>query len=261
MYINGINLHVQEQGTGRPLVLLHGLTSNTAALQVEIDHFSPSFHTIAIDSRGHGRSDKPPHYTLQDHVDDVVGVLDALHLDTVYLLGASMGSYIAQGVAAQHPQRVTKLVLITPKARGTTSSVARFLAVHADVLHGKSPEQIQAFLLANIFAPTTGPETKATLAAFAHQQAAAGLVLTPEQTVAANRALEGFDFRSVLPAITADTLVISGRHDPLNPVEDGQDVADHIPHATFRVLEHSGHVPTVEEPAQLFAHIDAFLLP
>jgi 3-oxoadipate enol-lactonase len=260
MYINGINLHVQEQGTGRPLVLLHGLTSNSAALQVEIDHFSPSFHTIVMDSRGHGRSDKPPQYTLQDHVDDVVGVLDALHLDTVYLIGASMGSYIAQGMAAQHPHRVTKLVLITPKARGTTSSVARFLAAHAEALNGKSPEEIQVFLLANIFAPTTGPEIKAAMVAFAQQQAAAGLMLTPEQTVAANRALEGFDFRSVLPVITADTLVISGRHDPLNPVEDGQEVADYIPNATFTVLEHSGHVPTMEEPEQLFAYIDTFLM-
>src|SRR5690349_13342934 len=95
MSINGINLNVQVQGSGPPLVLLHGLTSNLTFMQREIDYFSRSYQTVAIDSRGHGRSDKPAEYTLQDHIDDVFGVLDTLHLDSIFLLGASMGSYVA----------------------------------------------------------------------------------------------------------------------------------------------------------------------
>jgi 3-oxoadipate enol-lactonase len=259
MDIRGIHLNVEVQGSGQPLVLLHGLTSNLTTMQREIDYFSRSYQTVAIDSRGHGRSDKPAQYTLQDHIDDVFGVLDALHLDRIFLLGVSMGSYVAQGIASRQPQRVAKLVLITPKAQGKTSSSAAFLAAHAAELEGKSPEEIQAFLLVGIFAPTTSPEVKAALRDFGEQQAAAGLVLTPEQTLAANRALEGFDFRPVLPDITADTLVISGRHDPLNPPVAGQEIADRIPNATFVILEHSGHVPSVEEPERILALIDEFL--
>ena len=259
MPVNGINLNVVVQGTGRPVVMLHGLTSNLTTMQREMDHLSRSFQVIAIDSRGHGQSDKPAHYTLQDHVADVLGVLDALHLDRVALIGTSMGSYIAQGVATQQPQRIAKLVLITPKAQGTTSSSARFLADHATELQGQSPEQVQAFLLSHIFAPTTSAAIKQGFFAFMRQQAADGLLLTPEQTLAANTALAGFDFRPLLPTVTAETLIISGRHDPLNPVEAGQEIANHIPHATFMVLEHSGHVPAVEEPERLLALIEAFL--
>lgn len=259
MPINGINLNVQVQGTGHPLVLLHGLTSDISAMEREITHFSQSFQTIAIDSRGHGRSDKPAEYTLQDHIDDVFAVLDALHLDSVFLLGASMGSYVAQGVAIQQPQRVTKLVLITPKAQGKTSSSARFLADHADELEGKSAEEMRAFLFASIFAPTTSQEIKSELLAFAQQQMEAGLVLTPDETLAANRALEGFDFRPALSQITADTLIISGRYDPLNPPEEGQEIASRVPGATFVILDHSGHVPTMEEPERLLGLIDDFL--
>ena len=257
--VNGIKLNVEVQGAGQPVVLLHGLTSNITMHQLEIAQLSRSFQTVAIDSRGHGRSDKPAHYTLQDHIDDVFGVLDALHLDRIFLVGTSMGSYIAQGVASRQPARVAKLVLITPKAEGQTSSSARFLAAHADELQGKTPEEVQMFLLTHIFAPSTPPQTIAAMEDFGRQQWEAGLVLTPEQTLAANRALEGFDFRPVLPQITAETLVISGRHDPLNPPEEGQAIAERIPRATFVVLEHSGHAPMIEEPDRLLALLEGFL--
>lgn len=259
MHVNGVELNVQQSGRGQPLILLHGLTSNITALQTEIERLSASFHVIAIDSRGHGRSEKPADYRLQDHVDDVIGVMDALGLDAVFLMGTSMGSYIAQGVAAQSPGRVRKLVLVTPKSNGQTSSVARFLTQHAEELRGRSPQEVQAFLMANIFAPSTPTSVKAALGVFAREQAEVGLVLTPAQDAAANRALEGFDFRPLLPLVTAQALVISGRHDPLNPVEEGQEVARLIPHARFEVLEHSGHVPALEEPERLLGLVEDFL--
>src|SRR3954452_4897187 len=64
MQINGINLNVQVQGKGFPVVILHGLTGNLTTMQLEIDRLSQSYQTIAIDSRGHGRSDKPAQFTL-----------------------------------------------------------------------------------------------------------------------------------------------------------------------------------------------------
>jgi 3-oxoadipate enol-lactonase len=137
--------------------------------------------------------------------------------------------------------------------------VARLIAQHAQELAGKSPEEIQAFVLAKIFAPTTSSEVKAAAASFGQQQLEAGLVLTPEQNLAANKALENFDFRPALASITASTLVISGRHDPLNPPEEGELVASLIPGSTFVVLEHSGHVPNLEEPERLMALIEEFL--
>ena len=259
LQIGGVELNVQQAGTGQPLVMLHGLASNLTAMQPEIDRLSQFFRVIALDSRGHGRSQRPAAYTLQDHVDDVIGVMDALGLGTVYLMGSSMGSYIAQGVATQQPARVAKLVLITPKARGKTSSVARFLAAHAAKLEGLTPEEVQAFLMNGIFAPSTPAAVRSALAEAAQQQAAAGLMLTPEENLAANRALEGFDFTPLLPQVTARTLVISGRFDPLNPVEDGQEIARLIPGAQFEVLEHSGHIPNLEEPEQLHGRIEGFL--
>jgi len=132
MHVNGTDLNVEQTGQGQPVLMLHGLSSNIAALAPERERLGRRFRVVAIDSRGHGRSARPAAYTLQDHVNDVLGVMDALGLERADVIGSSMGSYIAQGVAASAPDRVRRLVLITPKASGQTSSVARFLAEHAD---------------------------------------------------------------------------------------------------------------------------------
>ena len=259
LHVNGLNLNVLAQGQGRPLVMLHGLAGNLTEMQREIDFFSASYQVVAIDARGHGRSDKPQSYTLQDHVNDVLGVMDQLSLGSVFLMGTSMGSYVAQGVAIAQPQRVKKLVLIVSKPSGKTSSTARFLAEHEDEVRGLSPEEVRAFVFDHLFAPTTPPEVRAGVAALAQQQAEAGLTLTPEENLAAQGALEGFDFRPDLPKVTAETLVISGRHDPLNPPRSGEEIASLIPNTTFVVLERSGHAPTVEEPQRLLTLIEDFL--
>lgn len=240
--------------------MLHGLGADLTFMQGEIDRLSAHFRVLALDSRGHGRSDRPAQYTLTDHIQDVLGVLDALKLDRVNLLGSSMGSYIAQGVAIAAPERVRKLVLIVPKASGKTSSTARFLAEHADEIKDMTPEQVQAFVAAHIFAPTTPEHVRQRLVEVSQAQMAAGLAQTPEQNWAANQALEGFDFRADLPHVTAPTLVISGRYDPLNTVADGQELATLIPGARFEVLERSGHVATLEQPAELLALVEDFLM-
>ncbi|THF84822.1 alpha/beta fold hydrolase [Deinococcus sp. KSM4-11] len=259
MNVNGTDIHVEEHGQGRPLLMLHGLSANIESMRPEIERLSTLRRVIAVDSRGHGRSARPPAYTLADHVSDVLGVLDALGLDTADLMGTSMGSYIAQGVATRAPQRILKLVLVVPKASGTTSSVARLIGQHAAELEGKSNDEVLAFIGDRMFAPTTPPDIRALREQGAQRDLALGLTLTPEQFQAANRALEGFDFRPALPNVTADTLVISGRHDPLNAPEEGDVIARLVPHARMVVLERSGHLPGLEEPERLFEVIRDFL--
>lgn len=63
-------------------------------------------------------------------------MMDLLKLDKVFLVGGSMGSYVAQGVAITAPERVEKLVLVTPKSNGRTSSMARLFSEHAEELKG-----------------------------------------------------------------------------------------------------------------------------
>ena len=101
-------------GDGPPIVLLHGLSANSSAFGGLIGAgLSPAFRVIAPDLRGRGWTDKPPTgYTMADHAADVLALLDHLDLERVVLGGHSFGGFLAIYLAANHPHRFTKLVVI-----------------------------------------------------------------------------------------------------------------------------------------------------
>ncbi|CAB3746630.1 alpha/beta fold hydrolase [Paraburkholderia solisilvae] len=251
---NGIDLNVSIEGNGPPLLLLHGLGDRLQIWEEEVRHFSPFFTTVAFDARGHGASTKPAHYTLQDHIDDVFALADTLGYGEINLIGASMGSYTAQGVATAQPERVHSVALIVPKSHGTTSSSARLLAEHADELANRSFEEKQRFLMDRAFGPYASAELKAACA-----QRVFSMPLDETGMAAASGALTGFDFRPMLPAIKAHTLVMSGKYDVLNSVQDGRDCAERIPHAEFIEMKRSGHFPNIEEPELYLTVLGEFL--
>ena len=256
VHVNGVRLNIEEAGSGQPLIMLHGLASNVASLRNDLQAFSDRYRTIAIDCRGHGLSDHPPSFTLADHFADVLAVMDALGIESTCLIGSSMGSYVAQGVAFTAPERVKKLVLVTPKAHGARSSSEEMLKTRGAHLAKASPDEPREFLRSVILAPTT-PERRAAL--FAEMERSNGPVMTAAQTAAVRKAMENFDLRPQLPRISAQTLVISGRHDPLNPPAEGKVVADLIPGSRFEIFEHSGHVPRLEEREVYLKRVGEFL--
>ena len=252
MPVNGIELNVEIQGDGPPLILLHGLQLDLAQWREEAPRLARRFTTVALDCRGHGLSDKPARYALADHVADVLGLMDALGYEAASLYGVSMGSYVAQGVAIASPDRVRDLILTVPKSNGLTSSLQRLMAEHADEIAGLRGRERLKFLAKYI---AYNPRVREHLAEYLRSS------LTPEQAAAANQALAGFDFRPDLPRVTARTLVVSGRHDGLNPPAEGRLCAELIPGARFVEMEHSGHLPMHEEPERYAAIIDEFLGP
>lgn len=110
---NGIELAVREAGTpgGRPVVLLHALGESAADWDVVVPSMAPGRRVLAVDLRGHGASDWPGTYSLELMRDDVLGLLDALDLATVDLVGHSLGGLVALLLAQHAPDRVDRLVL------------------------------------------------------------------------------------------------------------------------------------------------------
>jgi 3-oxoadipate enol-lactonase len=249
--INGINLAVEIKGEGNPLILVHGVGGNHEKLRDLTDPLSEKFKTIAMDCRGHGKSDKPEKYTLQDHVNDVLGIIDHYKIQKAYVLGISMGSYISQGVAIAAPERVEKLVLTVPKSNGLTSSVKRLIEKHAEELSGTNiKESIPALFKYMVY---NEEAMKPRLHLFETD-------LSPEQFAAANQALAHFDFRKDLPKVQAETLVVSGKYDGLNAPEEGKECAALIPNASFVEMQYSGHAPMLEEHDTYMKLVEDFLL-
>jgi pimeloyl-ACP methyl ester carboxylesterase len=111
--INGINLYYESKGKGAPVVFIPGLGGGTELWAYQTEYFKKNYHTISLDNRGAGRSDKPfGLYTMHRFARDIEELLD--HLDVsepIILVGASMGGLIAQAFIHYYPQRVRKLVL------------------------------------------------------------------------------------------------------------------------------------------------------
>lgn len=116
---NGIKLHYLEFGNpGNPtLILMHGLTANAHSFDRLIRGLK-DYHVLSVDLRGRGKSDKPEtNYSMQDHAKDILGLMDALELECVFLGGHSFGALLSIYLAANHSERVQKIVLMDAAAQ------------------------------------------------------------------------------------------------------------------------------------------------
>lgn len=109
-------LHVHRYGdpSGEPLVALHGVTGHGARWRRTAERHLADRYTLAPDLRGHGCSPHLPPWGVEQHVEDVLAVLDAEGLETIDLVGHSYGGMIAVHLARTAPDRVRRLVLLDP---------------------------------------------------------------------------------------------------------------------------------------------------
>ncbi len=116
---NGIRLHyLDHPGDGPTLILMHGITANAHEFEGLLRAgLSPQLRVLAVDLRGRGLSDYPDGpYGVSDHVDDIVGMMDALGIEQSIIGGHSYGGLLTYFMAANHPDRVTKCVVMDAPA-------------------------------------------------------------------------------------------------------------------------------------------------
>jgi 3-oxoadipate enol-lactonase len=240
-----------------PLVLVHGLYGDSASMAPVAEALArQGLRVLAVDALGHGRSPRPAQFTLADQGAALDALIAHLDYDSAAVLGVSMGSYVAAQAAILEPSRVSRLILVVTKGDGAMPSTVAYAQRHGfDLAHATMDEAI-AFLSGALWSPETSPERRAQIMA---PQGEDQVELTPAERAIVDRSLANFDLRPGLPSITAQTLVISGRSDGLNPPEEGQKVAERIPGARFEVYEHSGHMLAFEELDRLVADVTPFV--
>ena len=107
-----IQLHYTEQGSGFPLILLHGNGEDSTYFEHQIPYFSKQYRVIAIDTRGHGKSPRgTAPFTLIQFAEDLKHFLDEHSITKAHILGFSDGGNIALEFILRYPQYVEKLVV------------------------------------------------------------------------------------------------------------------------------------------------------
>jgi len=112
--IEGVTLHYEEKGSGKPLVMVHGFGGSTFSFRYQLEEFSHDYRCIAVDLKGFGYSErvKGGDYSLSEQARLVLRALDLLGVDRFVLMGHSMGGDVSMRVAAMAPDRVEKLILV-----------------------------------------------------------------------------------------------------------------------------------------------------
>ena len=112
--VNGETLHFVHQGSGQPIIFLHGFPAFWYVWQDQLAHFGKSMWAIALDGRGVNRSSKPTDvaaYRIKHLAADVIGVADHLGIEQFALVGHDWGGALAWEVAQRCPRRVSRLVV------------------------------------------------------------------------------------------------------------------------------------------------------
>lgn len=107
----GASLYYEEKGSGTPLILLHGHSLDIRMWDFQFDEFARYYRTIRFDFRGYGKSSEQTECFQFTHMDDLLTLMDSLHISKAHIVGLSMGSFIAGDLLAIHPERVLSCVM------------------------------------------------------------------------------------------------------------------------------------------------------
>jgi len=269
---DGTRLAYHLRGEGPPLLCLPGGAGRPSRYLGDLGGLSRHHQLVLLDNRGTGESDEPADPTTyrRDHLaHDVEALRRHLGLDRVDLLGHSAGAGIAMAYAADHPDRLHRLVLLTPALRAVgLTPTAQDWQRHResrrdepwyadanaalDVLNTDygTPEALRAA------SPLLYGRWDATALAHAHDTERSAPAL---QGYWADGAFQPGLTRRALMALTTPVLVYAAEHDPISPPYRCAELAELIPDATLVVQPDAGHYPWIDDPDHLRHEIGAFL--
>jgi pimeloyl-ACP methyl ester carboxylesterase len=255
--VRGTRLAVQSSGRGLPVVLLHAFPLDHG-MWVRQEPLAESVRLIVPDLRGFGGSRGSAPDGIAGMADDVVALFDALHVERpAVVCGVSMGGYVAQHVAARHPDRVAALVLVDTKLEADTPEAR---ANRFD-LAGKVGRLGQA-ILADAMIPrllavphTTSPA--AAVARHAENQALLKemILRQPVATIQAALAALGDrpDMTEPMRQVRVPSLLVVGAEDQITPPACLEAAEAIIPNAKLLIVPGAGHLVPLEAP-EVFNH-------
>jgi 3-oxoadipate enol-lactonase len=245
----GTELHYLRAGAGEPLLLIQGMSATHLAWgRPFLEELERSFDTIVFDNRGMGRSGTAElPFTTADLAADTLGLLDALELETIHVVGISMGGMIAQELALAHPERIRTLTIGASYCGGPASTLMapEDLQLLGEAYASGDRERVFRAMWEINLSPAFRAEDS-RFAAFAEM----GSALPAPQPVVLQqmRACGAHDTHERLGRIELPTLVIHGDVDRLLGYENGRQIAAAIPGARLETLEGVGHMFWWEQP-------------
>lgn len=252
-------IHYMEEGTGEPLLLIHTIGQSLYTWRGMFNSLSAHYRVLAIDLPGFGYSDRPDTFgfTVEDYADVIGLFLDAMGIESTHIAAFSMGAAYATSFALTHPERVGRLVMISPGGiTGEMPVAVRMIdspifGIAASMLYNyKTVEKLlndAVFDLTNI----TGEVVQEY-----YRPIADGL-----SRRSVRKALQYFDDETVmagLRSLAVPVLMLVGSEDKWHPVQGASTALFHsaISNCGYAVIRNAGHLMHEEKPERV---VDAIL--
>jgi aminoacrylate hydrolase len=255
--IGDAELATWREGKGDPVLLISGLGGRASFWSELITGLAPHFDVISHDHRGTGASTKSKiDYSISQMADDVLKLMGALNIPKAALVGHSTGGAIAQHLALNHSERITKIVLSATWA-GPNLYFKTLFELRSQILRDAGPEAYMIDGILRAHPHDTVSNTPALLAATNEERLAAFPGEKIEQSRI--RAVLAHDLRAQIPNIAVPSFVICAEDDQITPVGFSHELIDIIPNVQSTLLPRGGHFMPRVEPGAYNAAVLSFL--
>jgi pimeloyl-ACP methyl ester carboxylesterase len=242
--VDGTIIHYEAAGEGFPLVLLHGIGSNSRSWRRQLAALSSSFKVIAWDAPGYGRSSDPAGKpSMAFYANSLRSLTDGIGIDHIHLLGHSTGGVIAQEFYRAYPERVRRLILADTRYLGARQTLEQRLKM----IRTMTPAQLAAERAPKLLSRSAPEDLVRETASIMSEVRPAGYEF-------AAIALAECDTRDVLRDLRVPTLLIWGAEDEITPLW-----SEVPPGARLEIIPNAGHLCYAEQPDKFNTIVREFL--
>lgn len=256
--IHNNTIAYESQGTGSPVLLIHGFPLNRQMWQAQADALAKSHRVITADLRGFGESPMGTgEVSMQRYAGDLVALLDHLKIDEpVSVAGFSMGGYVTFPFWKHHANRVRSILLVDTRAKADSSEQAVGRRETAEKVQSEGSGFLIEAMMPKLVASDTlqnRPRLVAELRAMMESSSIAGIAEALHAM--ANRA----DSQNMLTQIDVPVLIIVGEADAIAPPNEAEEIAKALPHGEYCLVPNAGHMAPMENPDAVSAAMQEHL--